>query len=737
MKKIFLFQFFFAATLFSCNPPAGEKAQPFSMEEISRWTEQSKNVTVIRDEWGVPHIYGKSDADVVFGLMYAQCEDDFAAVEMNYIRGLGRSAEVIGENGLYSDLWARAFSDSAEMKKQFSELAPWLQKLMVAFADGMNFYLQTHPQVKPALLTRYEPWYPLCFSEGSSEGNLANQSDVGDDAIKKYMLESGEIAEIKVDRESPGSNAFAIAPARTQHGKALLFINPHVGIYYRTEVHLISEEGLNAYGAVSKGQFFVYHGFNQHCGWARTSAGTDTQDAFEETLVKKGDDWVYLYGDEERKVTSKNIELGVKNNSDSLIKKSFIVQYTHHGPVLAESNGKKLSITPLHQPAKELEQQWKAMKVANLKAFQEVQDIRSNSTNNTTYADDQGNIAFWGGNFVPKRNPDIDWSKPVKSDPANEWQGVHPVDETIHTYNPSSGWVQNCNSNPLVSAHENLSSNKFPAYMCAYGENARAVNATRLLASESAFTMEKLVNAGFDNYLSTADVLVPKLLNAKLSSKAIPDSVRNTVREPLQVMRDWDRRATVDAVGPVLLLEWVRQIYKQHTRFRGKSQLAYTMEPDPYFQNVISVFSGEDMITSFYSAVRNLQKEQGTWKVKCGDLYRFQKLVNSRSDHIDSNPSIPLRFMPGHLGSLPAAYYSSPEGQKRKYMEAGNSFIAVIEFGDSIKAKSIVSGGQSRDSTSRHFSDQAELFSNGKLKEVHFYKDDILKHAEKQYHPGE
>jgi acyl-homoserine-lactone acylase len=258
-------------------------AQSFSKTEITRWQQQSQNVTIVRDNWGIPHIYGKSDADAVFGLLYAQCEDDFKRVEMNYIEKLGRMSEVKGEAELQNDLYIKLIIDSAEAVADYKKAPQWLQQLLNAYADGINFYLHQHPDVKPVLLNRFKPWYPLLWTDGSI--GAISTGDITEDDVKNFYLGGNTpvVAKTKVFEENTtGSNGFAIAPAKTQSGNAILYINPHVTFYFRPEVQVVSEEGLNVYGAVTWGQFFVYQGFNQHCGWMHTSSIVDVSDMYTE-----------------------------------------------------------------------------------------------------------------------------------------------------------------------------------------------------------------------------------------------------------------------------------------------------------------------------------------------------------------------------------------------------------------------------------------------------------------------
>ncbi len=246
----------------------------------SRWERQAQDVTIIRDDWGIPHVYGKTDADAVFGLMYAQAEDDFNRIEINYLNSMGRLAEAEGESAIYQDLRMKLFINPDSMKAKYAASPDWLQRLMNAWAGGLNFYLYKHPEVKPRVITRFEPWMALTFSEGSIGGDIEriNLRDL------EAMYGAGAAAPVgngdaeDIEADPTGSNGIAIAPANTVNHHALLLINPHTSFFFRAEVQVVSDEGLNAYGAVTWGQFFVYQGFNDHVGWMHTSSGVDAID---------------------------------------------------------------------------------------------------------------------------------------------------------------------------------------------------------------------------------------------------------------------------------------------------------------------------------------------------------------------------------------------------------------------------------------------------------------------------
>jgi acyl-homoserine-lactone acylase len=271
------------------TPIAATSAQAApSAATVARWKATAERVTIMRDKWGIPHVFGRTDADTVFGTLYAQAEDDFNRIELNYINAMGRLAEVEGEAEIWRDLRMKLYVQPAAMQAQYAASPAWLQNLMKAFADGLNYYLYTHPEVKPKLLTHFEPWMALTFSEGSIGGDIES-IELAD--LAAFYGKRPAVAQLNTQRqdsrgfapEPRGSNGFAIAPKLSANGHALLMINPHTSFYFRPEVHMVSEEGLNAYGAVTWGQFFIYQGFNDKLGWMHTSGGGDVIDEYLET----------------------------------------------------------------------------------------------------------------------------------------------------------------------------------------------------------------------------------------------------------------------------------------------------------------------------------------------------------------------------------------------------------------------------------------------------------------------
>ena len=718
--------FFLLLFLLSCKT---EKTDT----ELSRWEKQAADITIIRDDFGVPHVYGKTDADAVFGLLYAQCEDDFNRVERNYIWAIGRLAEVEGEKELYSDLRARLFMSKEEAIHHYNNSPEWLKKLCDAFADGINYYLHTHPEVQPKLLTRFEPWMPMYFSEGSIGGDIER---VSTRRIKAFYENNKSLSLNKFGNslvlpdpydEPKGSNGFAISGKLTKSGNAMLLINPHTSFYFRGEVHMVSEEGLNAYGAVTWGQFFVYQGFNEKTGWMHTSSDTDVIDEFVEEISEKDGQYFYQYGDELRPVETSEVSLRYKDG-DQMKTATFPTYRTHHGPITHQSEDNWVATTLMWDPVKALHQSYIRTTLDGHEAFRKMMDIKTNSSNNTVYADAEGNIAYYHGNFLPKRNVQFDYTKPVDgSNPETDWQGLHPVNEAITILNPPNGWIQNCNSTPFTAADMySPQKENYPPYMSRDQENFRGIHAIKLLKENSEFTLDKLIEVAYDPYLPGYEKLISGLVEAYYRSKQKDLKIKAAI----EVLRKWDYKTSVESIA-MSLAHYYGNFYNREGKapagIRGINRINYfgTGSPDT------------ERLDLFSKAFDQLVADFGKWDTPWGEINRFQRINGDiRQPFDDAQPSLPVGFASGRWGAL-ASYGARQYNTKRIYGTSGNSFVAVVEFGDKVKAKSILAGGQSSDPQSPHFYDQALPYVNAQFKDVAFYKEDVEKRATATYHPGD
>jgi acyl-homoserine-lactone acylase len=724
------FAFAVCLALIACSPPAEPPATAADPER-ARLDERASRVEIIRDDFGVPHIYGKTDADAVFGMLYAQAEDDFPRIERNYVWAIGRLAEVEGESAIFSDLRARLYMTVDEATAAYASAPDWLRALCDAWADGLNYYLLTHPEVKPTLLARFEPWMPMFFSEGSIGGDI---EQIPLERIARFYggADAGEAIAaapaIEAEFAPPGgSNGFAISGERTESGNAMLLINPHTSFYFRGEVHAISEQGLNAYGAVTWGQFFIYQGFNENTGWMHTSTYVDFIDEFVEDVDEVGGELVYRYGDETRPVEVSEITLRYKDG-DGFGERTFTVYHTHHGPVTHETDG-KWAVTKINwDPVNALIQSYTRTKLANYDKFREMMNIRTNSSNNTVFADAEGNIAYFHGNFIPRRDARFDFSKPVDgSDPATDWQGLHTVDEAITILNPPNGWIQNANSTPFTAAAEfSPKRDDYPAYMAPDDENFRGVHAVRLLTNADGLTLDGLIELAHDPYLPGFEKLIGGLLEA-WDQAGQRDAA---LAAPIAVLREWDLATGKDSVAMSL------------AHFYGMNYLEREVAPEDLSGMQKIDYLGTDTqpaerLEVFAETVAMLANDFGDWRTPWGEINRFQRLSGAIDlEYDDDKPSFAVGMANSRWGALADFGAKRREGTKRLYGDNGNSFVAVVEFGDTVRAKSILVGGQSNDPDSPHFDDQAPLYVKQQFKDVAYYREDVERRAKERYRPG-
>jgi acyl-homoserine-lactone acylase len=729
MKKLILIAL--ATSCVSCARLAAQDA------DVRASIERAKTISIVRDDWGIAHVHGKTDADAVFGMIYTQAEDDFNRVETNFINSMGRLAEAEGEKEIYRDLRMKLFIDPNDMEAMYQKSPDSLKVLMNAWADGLNFYLYKHPDVKPRVIKHFEPWMALTFSEGSIGGDIEKVSLTELEAFygkgPKPPTQASDDG-LTYPAEPTGSNGFAVAPSNTTSKHALLWINPHTSFFFRSELQMTSDEGLNAYGASTWGQFFIYQGFNERTGWMHTSSGVDNVDEYLETVIKKGDDVFYKYGPEERPMTVKKITVPYKSGS-GIAHKEFIVYRTHHGPIVREVNGKWVAIRLMEDPLKALTQSFIRTKAKSYKAFRDSMELHTNSSNNTIFADADGDIAYFHSNFIPKRDTKFDWTKPVDgSDPATEWNGVLSIDETPGLLNPPNGWLYNTNNWPWSAAGPNSPKQaSFPKYVERNSENPRGVHAIRVLDKKKDFTIDSLIAAGYDSYLPEFEKLIPTLLKA-YDQAAAGTPAKAKVAEQIELLRKWDVRWSVSSVPTSLAVYWGDELWRQFTaeaRRTGVSEYTYIEERATPEQRLQALVAASDKLAADF----------GTWKTPWGEISRFQRLTGDIVQPFnDAGPSIPVGFTSSRWGSLAsfAPRTTPPPRTKKIFGYSGNSFIAAVEFApDRVRAKAVSAGGESGDPKSPHFNDQAARYATGDLREVYFYPQQLEGHTQRRYHPGE
>jgi acyl-homoserine-lactone acylase len=709
-----------------------------AQDEATRLKAEAAAVTITRDDWGIAHVHGRTDAEAVFGMIYAQAEDDFGRVEANYLTSLGRTAEAQGEEKIWQDLRQRLFIDPDDLEAQYAASPPWLKTLMDAWADGLNYYLATHPKVVPKVIRHFEPWMALSFSEGSIGGDIerVNLADLAAFYGGKPEVHASLDTAFK---EPTGSNGIAIAPANTVGGHALLLINPHTSFFFRSELQMSSDEGLNAYGAATWGQFFIYQGFNPHAGWMHTSSGVDNVDRFGETIVHKDGRLFYRYGAELRRVTVSRITIAYKAAGDTQVEgmrqlrlRSFTVYHTHHGPIIAARDGKWISMALMNTPTEALEQSFLRTKASDYASYIKVAELKANSSNNTLFADDKGEIAYLHAQFVPKRDDRFDYTRPVDgADPATDWKGLHALSELPSAVNPSVGWVFNTNDWPYSAAGpDSAKRDAYPKYMDTVGENARGLHALRLLQDRRDFTPFALMTSAYDSYLPAFALMIPALCETWDQLPA-DDPLKVKLADQVAFLRGWDDHWAANSAQTSLAVLWGEALWAKASQDPAARGL-------PVYEHLAHGTSAAQKLAALAEASDRLTADFGSWKTPWGEINRFQRITDDIVPTFsDAGPSIPVPFTSSQWGSLASFGAKRYPGTKRYYGTNGNSFVAVVEFGPRVKAMAVTAGGESGDPASKHFDDEAVRYAQGNLREVYFYPDQLAGHTERTYRPGE
>jgi acyl-homoserine-lactone acylase len=701
--------------------------------DLARLKAEAARVRIVRDDWGIAHIHGKSDADAVFGAIYAQAEDDFNRVEANYLTSLGLTAEAEGEAKIWQDLRQRLYIDPEALKADYAKSPPWLRALMDAWADGLNYYLATHPQVQPKVIRHFEPWMALSFTEGSIGGDIERVDLKALEAFYGHrQFAQAELAPDLSFKEPSGSNGIAIAPKLTGDGHALLLINPHTSFFFRSELQMTSDEGLNAYGAATWGQFFIYQGFNESAGWMHTSSGVDSVDEFLETIVRRDGKLFYRYGAELRPIESRPVTIRYKSADGRLAERTFTAYRTHHGPIVRAEGDKWVAMALMNTPIPALEQSFLRTKQHDYASFVKVAELKANSSNNTIFADAKGEIAYLHPQFIPRRDDRFDYTQPVDgSDPATDWKGLHALNEGPHLLNPPNGWIFNVNDWPYSAAGPySPKQADFPRYMDTAGETPRGKHATLVLTDKRGFTLDTLLKSAFDPYLPAFGELVPTLA-AAWDQTPDADPLKAKTRDQVALLRGWDKRWAADSAATSLAVFWGENLYNAsiaQARARRINVYDYMAKQTTPAQKLQALADASD----------RLQADFGSWKTPWGEINRFQRLSDDITPTFhDDKPSIAVPFTSAQWGSLASFGAKRYPNTRKYYGTSGNSFVAVVEFGDKVRARAVTAGGESGDPASRHFNDEAGRYASGDFREVYFYPDQLTGHTERTYRPGE
>ena len=712
----------------------------------------AQQVTIHRDAWGVAHLFGDTDESTLFGAGYAQAEDYFWQLEDTTIQAIGRYAEVRGKEGLKTDLLVRSFELPRRSKADFSKLPIESQKLLEAFAAGVNHFLESDATVKPRLLKRFEPWHVLAIDRylmlTMTYGGSGARKPRPEDA--KLSLREQELPRNSWDwrdpptqlesevREATGSNSWAIAPHKTQSGEAMLFINPHqpwygIGQFY--EMHLHSKETLRFSGACFFGNPIPVIGHNEHLGWAYTVNQPDVADSWKIEFSHPTDPLKYRFGDGYRQAEEWQESISIKEN-EIIETKSVTFRKTATGPVMSYNGNQAVvaKVARLYDVGR-LEQAVGMVRATNFQEWKKAFSRCAIPMFNVTYADREGNIFYAYNGSIPIRDEKFDWTRTVDgSDPATQWKGIHPFKDLPQVLNPESGYVQNCNGSPFFTTDSgNPQREDFPQYMVRDWnvDKRRGKLARELLSNANGVSFDWYQQLSFDSTLYWPKAEKSNWISQFNLMKQQEPDLAGRLKPYLDALLKWDGKADKTSTVALLCISWYEELYGTSQAETIKSQ--YKDNP-------------RKQLIALGKVAKRLEELHGDWRIPWGKVHRLQRIAY-RADTMEAGTAL-LPFAasegcagaPGPLGIVFTIYStpSVPVLRPQRFAVVGCSYMSAIAFGkEKVRAVSLVPFGASGNPRSPHFRDQAILLSKQEYKPAWFYEDDVIKGARRSYHPGE
>lgn len=688
MKPLLLFLLF--ATIITTSGCLVKKKHP------------TYKATVFRDNYGVPHVYGETDADVIFGSTYARAQDEFHYIESAYIKLSGQSAAIKGADLLKWDVFIRKLQLVEHSKQEYLRAPMRVKKLCKAFAAGMNYYLDKNPTVKPKLITHFEPWHALLGYR------IFHVSGIGDNTLE-LINEKGVLENFTAYLSS---TMWAISPKKSATGNAMLMINPHIPLDAPYEMHLHSQEGLTISGQLAYGiGIMPISGHNGQISWSLTANEPHINDVYIEKFLPENPRQ-YKYGDEIKELITWQDTIVKKNAGGSDVKK-YQFEKTHNGPLFLNANGVKVALKVAKISEGNLLEQFYNMSLAqNLEQFKTAISPMDLTYNNIAYAGNDGHIYYVYNGAIAKRNPLLNWNKPLDgSNPNSGWQTFFKLDELPYVQDPPSGFIQNSNSSPFlttIDGNPNLAN--FPSYIFRNGKEPDSAIANRsrvLLENNNNITFNQLSSMAFDTYLPYAASHLSALKKEWGEMNRNEPDKAAYFNEPIKILSQWDFVSRANSVASALYYGMFMQVGRE--------------EPYPWLRSL-------DLTMDTY------EKTHGNWSVPLGKIIRLQRASrHKKHNYNDASLSLPAAGMPFYMGSIFTFNTHSPDGSIHNYGQHGHSYIGLVEFSNPVKSKSIMAFGQSRDPDSQHYFDQAPLYVKGQFKQAWFHKEDVIANASSSY----
>jgi acyl-homoserine lactone acylase PvdQ len=670
---------------------------------------RTEEVTIYRDDFGVPNIFAATEEGVVYGMGYAQAEDRLEELLKQYRRAEGTMAEVFGPEFIRHDYRQRLWQHRAVSEANYGRLSAKARAIIEAYQAGIKQYMKEHPKEVPAWAPELHPWQVIALSRyiiwGWPEG------DAGGD-LKR--------AGIQPDPISPrGSNQWVIAASRTADGAPLAVVDPHLGWYGEFRFYEVRLYGgaLQTAGMAIPGLPLAALGHNRYCSVAMTTGGPDAADVYEEQL-NPANPRQYRYDGKWRDMTVRKETIRVKQG-DKVVEQRFEIEYTHHGPVVARKNGKAYAMKLPYFDQFRLPEQSYAMATArNLAEMKKALSLFQLMEQNVMVATVDGDLFYLRNGRVPVRPKGFDWRKPVPGNTsASEWRGIHKLDDLLQCTNPWQGYMQNCNVSPefmmkfCPMVPERYADRPY-LYNYDLPLHQRAAMVRELLHKSTRVTVADAMAIALDTQVYNADVWQAKLAAAwdKADGKTRADA---TLARFYDLIVRWNRRADANSTGAVAYLYW-------KTELGPAVLLADRAGYDPP-DNI----TAETLLAALKAGAAKLQKKYGRLDVKYGDVYRVGRQGGTRTWPVSGGSIY-------GLATARAISFSPAKDGKTFLGRGGQTSTQVIQLTKPPHSWTLVPLGQSDRPESKHWDDQAEkLFSPGKLKPTYFLdKAALLKHVE-------
>jgi len=670
----------------------------------SNW--DTTHVTIARDEFGVPHIFGKTDADVAYGLAWAHAEDDFETIQMTVLAGKGLAGRVFGEQGAAIDFFVNLLETREIAKEKYEEsFSPEFKKVLEGYAAGLNDYALEHPREMLYLQS-----FPINPKEIVSAYILSLAQMSGADRAVQAIVE-GNVNLIPEDTLQKGSNAIAIHSSRTESGEAFLAINSHQpleGPVAWYEAHLNSEEGWNALGGLFPGGAMIFHGVNEHLGWAHTVNSPDFLDLYQLEIDPENPN-NYRVDGEWLELEERTIWLKVKLWDLITIPVPKKVWKSIYGPTLVNEQGAfSIRFGALEQIAAP-EQWWRMNKAKNFSEWKSAMNSMQLSNFNTVYADKYDTIFYVSNGLLPKRTPGFDYSETVPGNTKKTlWTEYHAFSDLPQQVNPPSGYLYNTNHSPFkaTSFSDNLNSENYPAEMgFNLRDNNRSLRFRELMLDSGKISWEEFVRIKYDQTLPSTLAFRTDMSNLfSLDSAKYPD-----LEKQISTLKNWNKEASIDSEGAALFAfsyyYWWDEFAKAGRSFEAKLTEAEAVQGIRAAKSHFETHFGKELV----------------------GLGEYQKLVRG-------NKVLPIWGIDDVLTTI----RSTPWENGMRKAAQGESYILMVKFGDGLPViESINVFGSSNRPESPHYADQMERFIGRDLKPMTLDKAEVLRTAKRVYRPGE